>query len=181
MKDWVRPFLSIEEQESVDDDAIYSELAGSFNLNFGRGIYGGAPELMRTLFGFVLANLPEEVFTKLSEMKNLFFSYIPDVGAEVKVFPLSDDLNAGEKLFIVTLPYIMASEPSMAVIGEIAHELAHVYAGHIRGNDEIEEETDEIAKGWGFEEAISAFRIHEMQQKLLQKKNKLSTSSLAPE
>jgi hypothetical protein len=72
MRDWVRPFLSIEEQESVDDDAIYSELAGSFNLNFGRGIFGGEPELMRTSFGFVLAHLPEEVFTKLSEMKNLF-------------------------------------------------------------------------------------------------------------
>jgi hypothetical protein len=79
----------------------------------------------------------------------------------------------------------MAFEPSMVVIGEIAHELAHIYA-HVcanltRSNDELERQADEVAKGWGFESAIAALRIHEMKQKLLQKKNKPSTSSLAPE
>ena len=192
MKDWVKPFLlqemiesleelsedpeekswvqmNVESQENADDEEIYHQLTEYFNFDFGQGTLGGYKSVMTNLFGAVLSNLPEEVFKKLCRMDNLFFTFTPDIGAEVKRFPLPKDMKAGEPLLIVTIPYVSVFEPTIVALGEIVHELAHVYAGHTHGRDDIEEDADEIAKSWGFNNAIEALRDYEQKMRTNEK------------
>ena len=70
---------------------------------------------------------------------------------------------------IVTIPYVSVFEPTIVTLGEIAHELAHVYAGRTHGGDDIEKEADEIAKSWGFNNAIEALRDYEQKMRTNEK------------
>ena len=181
MKDWVKPYLiqQIEEHIGGDetfrkqwienkvesfksDQAVYWELVEDFNYHFGFGL-GGEKDYFTTTFGAVLADLSQEVFLKLKEMRNLFFCFTPMPGAEVKQFRLEDDLRAGEVLQIVIFPYASAFMPPMAIRGEIAHELAHVWLEHrsTTEHEKQEDETDNLAREWGFVEEIEALRQYE--------------------
>jgi hypothetical protein len=185
MKTWVIPYLrqqtiesisrledlSEEEREELTEralervskmrleDEIYYELTGLLNCDFGGGL-GWPVEVWISLFGFVLAEIPEEVFRKLHSMKSLFFIFSPCPGAEVKVFQLKNGIEEGETLRVVNFPYEdFESMTRTQLKGEIAHELAHAYLEHILGGpDETEDEADEIAKKWGFEKEIEAMR-----------------------
>jgi hypothetical protein len=86
------------------DVTVYYELTNCFNSDFGFGGLSGFKETMVYTFGTVLADLPEEVFKKLYASKNLFFSFTPEPGAEIKVFFPEHDIKVGEKLQLVVFP-----------------------------------------------------------------------------
>jgi hypothetical protein len=186
MKDWVRPYLIQELEESFDeaeimyeaerkkliesqvegfqsDEAVFYALVEEFNTDFGIGILGGAKDRFTNIFGSVLADLPENVFMKLKEMKNLLFCFTPTLGGEVKQFRLEHDLEAGELLQVVTFPYENVFMPLRAARGEIVHELAHVWAEHMPSleHEKLEEEADNLPREWGFEKEIEALREYE--------------------
>jgi hypothetical protein len=179
VREWVKPFLIQKIQDAmakelghkvgegwreryamqlVRDKAVYYGLANCFNTHFGSGGLNGLKEGMIYTFGSVLADLPEEVFRKLYEAKNLFFSFTPNPGAETKVFFPEHDIKTGEKIQVVTFPYISDRMPLLALRGQIVHELIYLYHGNEFSMSEVTEKTDEIARTWGFEEEIRAFR-----------------------
>ena len=184
MKDWVRPFLIEKLKEALkdmeegkekeewiklkieneidDEDSARIELVDHINHNFGYGI-GGYNWEFTEIFGSVLADLPEEVFKKIQGMKGVYFIFTPNPGAEVKT-PVSD-VRKGSQLRIVNFPYQSIFMPTMALRGEVVHELAHVYQEHAGGSsDKIEDKTDELAKSWGFEKEIKALREWEIRE-----------------
>jgi hypothetical protein len=182
MKDWVKSYLmrdkekanpdmqfkdpseeeilSHESNEIENEEATYHEIAHYLNIHFEASGIGGDRGFFTQVFGSVLADLPWEVFKKLSETQNLFFTFTRNPGAEVKQFILEHDLKAGQKLHIVTFPYASILLPTIdAIKGQIAFELAYVWAecnGH--RTDELEQEVEEIARSWGFEKQINALR-----------------------
>jgi hypothetical protein len=172
MKAWVKPFLIESAQDEMEkelghkikegwreryamqlgrDFAVYYKLTHCFNTDFGFGGLAGPKERMVYTFGSVLADLPEDIFKKLHEKKNLFISFTPNPGAEVKVF-------FGEKIELVTFPYECDRMPPMALRGQILRELIYVYHEGGFSVDEIIEKTDEIARSWGLGEEIKALR-----------------------
>jgi hypothetical protein len=51
--------------------------------------------------------------------------------------------------------------PYKAVVGEVAHEFAHVVAGHDwRSDERCQAEADSLARDWGFQEEIDALSPH---------------------
>ena len=171
MKDWVKTFLNNQFicMGEVNEHNIYSELAYSLNIDFGKEGYHIENQNVILdfidIFGSVLADLPENVFKKLYEMKNLFFIFTPCPMSEVKVFKLKKDMKEKESLTIVNFPYTSYNVPvegfenfskKQLIRGEIVHEIAHVYKGCEIRSPEIEFETDEIAKSWGFKKEIEA-------------------------
>ena len=180
MKEWVKWFLVEENvkqykdknegQEAIaeicedleDEEEVYDQLIDYFNVDFGRDELNGPSDYISNAFGSVLADLPENVFKELSEMKNLFFTFTPHAGAEVKRFVLADDFRTGEKIQIVTFPYTTAFLPLSATRGEIAHQLAHIYGEHNGASgartDATQRQADQTAKFWGFQEEIRAHR-----------------------
>lgn len=216
MKDWVIPYLvdrtlelvrrryaekgkdvskerieKIWERKSrLGREAIFAELVGELNCDFGGGL-GGPSSLMRYLLGSVLARLPREAFLKLRDTKNLFLCYTPSPGAEVKVFDPGEKFDPSRPVLIVTFPqyygqagvYEFEDNPlpsSLAVQGSIAHELAHVYLGHTpqeqmrrieeKGDEhnpgdvhqEMEDEADDLVRRWGFVKEVEAsIRCHQ--------------------
>ncbi len=183
MKDWVKPYLmrgkakvcldgqfkdpsrkeDIVEDESIEfenEEGVYDDLAHCLNIHFGASGIGGDRDFFTQVFGSVLADLPWEVFKKLSETQNLFFTFTRNPGAEVKQFILEHNLKAGQKVQIVIFPYASILLPTIdAIRGQIAVKLAYVWAecnGH--RTDELEQEVKEIARSWGFEKQINALR-----------------------
>lgn len=186
MKDWVKPYLmrgkakagpdgqfkdpsrkeDIVEDESMElenEEGVYDELAHHLNVHFGARGVGRDRGFFSQVFGSVLADLPWEVFNELCEMKNLFFTFTRNPGAEVKQFILEHDVKAGQKLQIVTFPYGSILLPKIdAVKGQIARELACVWAecGGC-GREEMEQQVDEIVRMWGFEKEVKVLRHYE--------------------
>jgi hypothetical protein len=176
MKEWVRWFLveenvkqyqeETERQEAIagicedleDEEEVYDQLTDYFNVDFGRDEPNGPADYLANAFGSVLADLPQDVFQALCEMKNLFFTFTPHAGAEVKRFALGHDVKTQEGIQIVTFPYAAALLPWSATRGQIAHHLAHIYAGHKAGRtDTTRDEADKMARSWGFYEDIAAY------------------------
>jgi len=179
MRDWVRPHLIQRIMDEIKSDPngseetkeemiklrskeieheeleVYSELMGELQYDFGRGI-AGEKIYFEDNFGEVLSNIPEEAFKKLSQMKNLFFLFTPHEGATWRTIPLNDDLKATEGLKIVNFPFATVFKSPKAIRGTVVHELAHIFAEHDLWKEENENEADEIARSWGFEEEIKA-------------------------
>jgi hypothetical protein len=201
MKPWVKPYLLnglaktldeigasdewkqlktenfIESLESHPETAWW-ELPGSLNTHFGLGGLGGPRDWFTSAFGSVLADLPEEVFLKLCGMKNVFFTFTPNPGAEIKPFILVEDIKTGEALKVVTFPYVITCSSPGAARGTIAHELAHLYAhpDKYASDDAMEDEADEIAKSWGFEQEVEEMRdYHEGLERSLNTDNEMRT------
>jgi hypothetical protein len=175
MRDWVKPYIlnrtrsvivellkdtsDIEEvlkrkKESLSDEEVFSCLSDELNCRFWAGGLDSESEKFTFIFGSVLADLPEDVFKKISAMKNVFYIFTPKPGAEVKIFQLEHDITAGEIIRIVNFPYSDLFDPALALKREIAHEFAHVYLEHVLGVEGTEDEADRIAIDWGFEEQI---------------------------
>ena len=184
MKDWVVIFLLNEYTDGIDEmfpdknekeqavkdeierlkdeEVVYHELADYFNYNFGLDEIGGSQDHIISVFGSVLADLPEDVFKKINSIKNLFWAFTSRYGAEVKCFRLENDSKARELIQVVTIPYGSSFLPFDAARGEIANALAHIYLEHKSdSNKEGEEEADEVAKSWGFNDEIEACRDYE--------------------
>lgn len=183
MRDWVKPFLIQDLQKTFDEikwaseeekkdffkrkvqefenkEAIYYRLPDFLNTYFG-GAIGHPQETFIHAFGSVLADLPKEIFDKLRQMKTLFIAFCSFRSAEVTFFEAGQDIKADDRLIIAIFPYASSFLSYKALRGEIAHELAHVYAEHlipdkIKFGAEAEDEADELAKNWGVEEEINA-------------------------
>ena len=184
MKDWVILFLLDEytngldkvfpdkkEREQAikdeierlkDEETVFYELADYFNYNFGIDENNDSKSHIISVFGSVLADLPEDIFKEIITIQNLFFAFTPRFGAEVKSFRLEKGSKSGDMIQIVTVPYTSSFLPLDAARGEIAHDLAQIYLKHKYGSKkETEEEADELAKNWGFDEEIEAYRNYE--------------------
>jgi hypothetical protein len=170
MRDWVKPFLlqrkPLNPERLENENVVYYELADCLKYDFGAGHEWPINTLIET-FGSVLAELPEEVFNKIYRIENLFFIFSPLPGPEIKIFHLKNDLRAGP-LRIVNFPFDSALMPVKALKGEMAHELAHIYKEHEITSEEIEDEANGIAKSWGLEEEIKAFK--EYKKKMIKRR-----------
>jgi uncharacterized protein with GYD domain len=181
MRDWVKPYLlkkftegayqhikdEKHRQQSLEhrmkqlevDNTVYYELVGCLKYDFGGG-FGGDQDTFITLLGSVLADLPEEVFKKISEMKNVVYFFASFPGVEVKLLTVDENMK-GERLKIVVFPHESMYMPFDAIKGEIAHELARIFWEHDPANDDYDkrkDEANEVAKKWGFEKEIEALR-----------------------
>jgi hypothetical protein len=185
MKDWVKPYilqriteylnefvqdepekerwLALKSKALEDTEILYYELTSYLNCHFGREL-GDPQEFFYKVFGSVLADLPEEIFKKLCNMKNLFFTYTPNPGAEVKIFELEYDIKEGN-LEIITFPYRWGFLPPNALRGVIVHELVHIYTG-LGAIIDQEDQIDSIATEWGFREEIKAAKKYKKQIQL---------------
>lgn len=152
MEDWIKSY--IENAENKNDDEIYYELVNKFDFQMGSYMESVFVES----FGYLLANLPEEVFKSLLEKKNLYIRPGLGDGGNVLVLKVNNDIKKGETLQILTVSVSDFFGEASELIGILAHELAHIFAGHIGGSREIEREADEIASSWGFDAEIKASR-----------------------
>jgi hypothetical protein len=149
--------MAMKSRMCDDKEILYQELISCLNCDFGKELehrHG----FFHTVFGSVLADLPEEVFKTLCSMKNLFFVYTPNPRAETKLFELKNGITE-QKLQVVLFPHDSDFLPSMVLRGQIVHELVHVHTG-LMDMIEDEDQVDSIAIKWGFEEEIKRFRDH---------------------
>lgn len=191
MKDWVKPFLLKEsqrfmnemgfkedirqftitnfEREIASDEGIWNILSEHLNCHFGIGAMNPDILWFTCAFGSVLADLPEEVFLKIRSMKNVFYTFTPNPGAEVKhfVFDEDDRIENWDRIIVVTFPYEVSFMPPITAKGTIVHELAHVYAhpDQAVSNEKMEDEADQLPIDWGFEEEIKAMRDYYMEER----------------
>ena len=181
MRDWVKPYLLKEfteganqrikdeksRQQSLEqemknlerNEAVYYELVRRLEHDFGAS-FGGDQDTFIKLFGSVLADLPEDVFKKISEMKNVVYFFSPNPRAEVKLLTIDENIKS-ERLKIVVFNHETMYMPFDAIKGEIAHELVHIFWEHDPTHDDYdkrEDEVYEVAKKWGFEKEIAALR-----------------------
>ena len=152
MKDWVK--LLIKNVEEKEKHEIYRELVDKFDFKYGTYL----ESVVVDLIGSVLADLPESVFKKLSEMKNLYICPGSDSRGTVFNLKLNRDIKAGETITILAITPEYLFDDFLELRGVVAHELAHIFAGHTQASQEIEIEADEIASSWGFEREIKASR-----------------------
>jgi hypothetical protein len=150
-------WLAIKTKMLEDKAVLYHELISCLNCHFGTE-WGEPDAFFYNVFGSVLADLPEEVFMRLSQMKNLFFVYTPNSGGETKIIDLDHDITE-QKLQIVLFPYDSDLLPSTVLRGRIIHELVRVYTGLV---DIVEQEgrIDAIAMEWGFKQETKAVKEH---------------------
>jgi hypothetical protein len=163
MKKWVNPFLKsqIDFNTIITDGQKYECLVECFSdhYHFGPIDDYDEPRKFKRTFGYTLANLPEEIFFNLLNNKNrIYFVFSIRGSAEVKVFPVREDIKKDKDLRIVTFPYDILNRPCKAIVGTIAHEIAHVYARDIFPGDDIERKADNLVKQWGFEEELKAHK-----------------------
>ena len=152
-----------EEIAQSDEETLCHELTRYLNCHFGIGL--GPAHYFTGSFGSVLANLPHNVFLKLKRMRNLFFVFTQFLGGEVKILYPLRPLQKG-KICIVTFRLIDIEKMSSdALMGCIAHELAHVYLEQELTSivskeawEDAEKEADELAIEWGFEDNIKVLR-----------------------
>jgi hypothetical protein len=175
MKDWVRSLLIQEFIDSLgypvkseegkekkikqktreleNPELVYEELTNLMQCDFGNAP-GGESSVFTVIFGSVLADLPEEVFRKLSEMKNVLYIFTPFPWAEVKIFDLSAGIKEGQ-IRIVNFPNNSLDMTQKVLKGEIAYGLARVLSGQKGSGDES---ADETLKNWGFEKELKALK-----------------------
>lgn len=194
MKEWVKPYVLQRTAEnfveSAEDESekkqwmalkskmlenkeiLYHELISCLNCHFSKEL-GIPEEFFYTVFGSVLADLPERVFKRLCSMKNLFFVYTPNRRAETKIIELKNNITE-QKLQVVVFPYDSDFLPSMVLRGEILHELVHVHTG-LADIIEQEDQIESIAIEWGFEEEIKAVREYKKGREPEKRQHSFST------
>jgi hypothetical protein len=96
------------------------------------------------------SRLVRRKYRRLGKIYNFRKTFTPNPGAQVKGFPLEEDIT-DEWLKIVTFTFASIHMPTDALRGEIVHELAPVYLGHTPMSEGQEEEADNLVKEWGFE------------------------------
>jgi hypothetical protein len=107
------------------------------------------------LLGYVLSNLPQDIFQTIVAMKTTFLCF-DSIGGICRVI---------EPGAVITLNKILKLRDA-EIIGIIAHELGHLASGSLFGNFEGEDDkkadkealADELAISWGFIDEIEAIR-----------------------
>jgi len=161
IKEWVRPFIKEQLKDSFTEEfpaSIIDELdASSICLEMTH--FFTVFDMTRVLrdeylapIGEVFCRLPKEVFLEFYR-NNLLFLVPPFAGASA--FKIDNSLT------VVVIPFLSFERPRAILVGEIAHELAHIYLGHLTLHpneltDKHEKEADKIAIAWGFEPEIMA-------------------------
>jgi hypothetical protein len=155
-------WLRLKARALEDPDILHHEMTLSLNCHFGKKL-GDPQEFFYKTFGSLLADLPEEVFKGLCDMKNLFFTYNPNPQGELKVFGLECDITKGN-LHVVAFPYCSGFLSPLVLRGQIVRELAKVYTdlGEVHGQ---EDQIDSVAIEWGFCEEIEAAKQYEKESK----------------
>lgn len=184
MRRWVKPFLREmlnqryhkwpDRKKKIEGEigfeyGIWHGLTDCFIYNFGVGL--GTEDFLIGAFGSVLSDIPKKVFEELRRKQNVFYIHTPNDGAEVKVYWLDKGIRKGERLSIVNFPYISEFMPSLAVRGEIVHELAHIYREDPYNTFENDVKTDKLAQKWGFQKEIKAMRDYYKELGELQPEN----------
>jgi hypothetical protein len=154
MKPWVVQFLTARGDQNISIEELgrdlqtpvfcYRRLADFF--------YHDLDERIKTLFGVFLANLEPEVFCKLQGTPNLRIHGIKRIGQVRRVNQSPE--HPSLPIEIVEFEYYWEMTDS-EVIGDIAHEMSHVYLAH---NDQVlcglnlvlEAEADVLVEDWGF-------------------------------
>ncbi|MFX0199166.1 MAG: hypothetical protein ACFFCW_23835 [Candidatus Hodarchaeota archaeon] len=161
IKEWVRPFIKEQLKDSFTSEyppAIIDGLdASSICVAMVRffkvfDMTGGLKNEYLIPIGEVFCRLPKQVFLEFYEDNLLFL---------VPSFAGASTLRMDESLIVIVIPLMSLGRSKSVVIGEIVHELAHIYAGHIHlDQDELtnqhEKEADKIATAWGFKNEIRA-------------------------
>ena len=176
MKDWVKTFLTSKlyreakgkwgkslptdskrelvtrelEKLTATETGIYYALIECLQCYFGEEADVNVAANFPQLFGSILTDLPEEVFSKLSRMKNVFFLFNPVRQTWAALFKLKEAIPEGETLKIVNYFYQTPYMPKKAAIGEIVQGLIMAYYDE----DLSEDRMYEVAKNWGFGEEI---------------------------
>jgi hypothetical protein len=144
--------------EDNPDDLVSQTLTDCFNIDFPEEEpIPNFKSNMINAFGLALADLPQEVFNKLHETKNLVFTFSPKSG-EIKQLFVGNDIIPDHKIQIVIFPYDCAYMLHDEKRGMIVRELAHIYLLSQRyySTEQLKKEPDETAKKWGFEKEIKA-------------------------
>jgi len=160
MKDWVPEFLRAKGDQNISIEELerdlqipvfcYRRLAGCFRILTPR-YYDR--ECLYFLIGYVLGNLPKDIFQTVMALKTTFVAS-ENFGSVTR-------LEEGGTL--VTLNRILGLRDAEA-IGVIAHELAHAVGGELFGSlygvDDLESRADDLASQWGFKEEIESIRTY---------------------
>jgi hypothetical protein len=173
IKEWVRPFIKEQMKDSFTEEfpaSIIDELdAPGTCLAMTRffrvfDMTGVMKDEYLIPIGEVFCRLPKQVFLQLCEANLLFL---------VPSFAGASALKMDSSLTVIVIPLMSFDRPEDNLVGEIIHELAHIYAGHLVLNqdeltDEHEKEADEIAKSWGFKTEIDALNeeIRSMRERM---------------
>lgn len=134
MRDWIKDFLLKLGDKNISEEQLNRELAipvfsfrrpaELFNINWTNG-------RLTEIFGSVLADLPEDVFLRLLEIRNLFF-FTETLGF-VQALNFKPDKLAIVCVFAERI-LGLSDTKARAVI---AHELSHVALDHYKA--EIQE------------------------------------------
>jgi hypothetical protein len=158
MKEWVVPFLrnrgdSLISSEELERDLliplfIYRRLAGCLTIITQK--FYDRNKILEVL-GYVLSNLPEEIFQTVLAMNTTFICF-DSIGGICRI---------GSPGAIITLNKILKLR-NVEIAGVIVHELAHLASGSLFGNFEeggdSETRADELGICWGLEDEIAAIR-----------------------
>jgi hypothetical protein len=158
MKEWVIPYLrdrgdSLISSEELERDLliplfIYRRLARCLTV-ISQRFYDR--DRILWLLGYVLSNLPEEIFQTVLAMNTTFICF-DSIGGVCRI---------GSPGAIITLNKILKLR-NVEIAGVIVHELAHLASGSLFGSfDEggnAETRADELAISWGLEDEIVAIR-----------------------
>jgi hypothetical protein len=154
MKPWVQPFL----EEKGDSKISKEELARDLQIpifcyrRLSDFFFHDFSDRIKTLFGTFLANLEPGVFCQLATVPNLCLHNVTKIASVRRI-----NRNPYPDLPIEMAEFSRLSEMTdLAVIGAIAHEMAHVYLSHndrvtVGLNLGLENEADTLVKQWGFE------------------------------
>lgn len=177
MKDWVKTFLTSKlyreakskwgkdiptdskremvtielERLTTTETGIYYALIECLQCYFGEEADANVAANFSQLFGSILVDLPEEVFSKLSRMRNIFFLFNPIRQTWGALFKLKEAIPEGEILKIVNYFYQTPYMPKKAAKGEIVQGLILAYLGEDLKSEDM---MYEIARTWGFSEEI---------------------------
>ncbi|MFX0195362.1 MAG: hypothetical protein ACFFCW_04495 [Candidatus Hodarchaeota archaeon] len=161
IKEWVRPFIKEQLRDcftkeyppTIIDDLDASKICLAMARFFRVfDMTGGLKDEYLIPIGEVFCRLAKQVFLEFYEDNLLFL---------VPSFAGASALRMDNSLTVVAIPLSSFGRPKVVLVGEIVHELAHIYGGHLDiSEDDLteqhEKEANEIAIAWGFETEIQA-------------------------
>lgn len=107
----------------------------------------------------VLGRMPQDSLKRFAEInaKRALYWFIP-CG---QLYGLVQRLPEGDMIFLAETLELMSDA---AIMGAVAHELAHLVREHLevpledRGDNTTEHDADSTAKAWGFEKELAAYQ-----------------------
>jgi hypothetical protein len=109
-------------------------------------------ERLLWLIGYVLGNLPEDIFLTLMALNTKFLSMDSFGGASM--------VTNGALIVLNRVLSLRDSEAMGVIIHEITHTVGGELFGSLCGVDDLESRADALASQWGFGEEIDAIRSY---------------------